>query len=51
MREADDELAHLEVNNVGKVFSEAIGGDVPSGTDAFDYFAACITAQTGEFNK
>jgi betaine-aldehyde dehydrogenase len=51
MREANDELAHLEVRDVGKVFSEAVSGDVPSGTDAFDYFAACITAQNGDFNK
>jgi len=43
MREANDELAHLEVRDVGKIFSEAVSGDVPSGTDAFDYFAACIT--------
>jgi hypothetical protein len=39
------------VRDVGKVFSEAVSGDVPSGTDAFDYFAACITAQNGDFNK
>jgi betaine-aldehyde dehydrogenase len=51
MREANDELARLEVRDVGKVFSEAVSGDVPSGTDAFDYFAACITAQNGDFNK
>ena len=51
MREANDELAHLEVRDVGKVFSEAVSGDVPSGTDAFDYFAACITTQNGDFNK
>ena len=51
MREANGELAHLEVRDVGKLFREAVSGDVPSGTDAFDYFAACITAQNGNFNK
>ena len=51
LREANDELAHLEVRDVGKVFSEAVSGDVPSGTDAFDYFAACVTTQSGDFNK
>ena len=51
MREANDELAHLEVRDVGKLFSEAVSGDVPSGIDAFDYYAACITAQNGDFNK
>ena len=31
MREANDELAHLEVRDVGKVYSEAVSADVPSG--------------------
>ena len=51
MREANEDLARLEVLDVGKAFGEAISGDVPSGTDAFDYFAACITAQQGDFDK
>ena len=51
MREAKDELAHLEVRDVGKLFNESVTGDVPSGIDAFDYFAACITTQNGDFNK
>jgi len=51
MREANDELAALEVQDVGKLYSEAVQGDVPSGTDAFTYFAAAITTQQGDFNK
>ena len=38
IREANDELAHLEVRDVVKVFSEAVSGDVPSGTGAFALF-------------
>ncbi len=37
MRAANAELAHLEVRDVGKLYSEAVSGDVPSGTDAFDF--------------
>jgi betaine-aldehyde dehydrogenase len=51
MREANDELARLEVQDVGKLFSEAVTSDVPSGTDAFDFFAAAITTQHGDFSK
>ena len=45
MREANAELARLEVMDVGKLYSEAESADVPSGTDAFDFFAAAITTQ------
>ena len=51
MREANDELARLEVLDVGKLYTEAESADVPSGTDAFDFFAAAITTQTGDYNK
>jgi betaine-aldehyde dehydrogenase len=51
MRAANDELAHLEVMDVGKLYAEAESGDVPSGADAFEYFAAAITTQPGDFNK
>ena len=37
MREANEELAHLEVLDVGKLYTEAKTADVPSGTDAFDF--------------
>lgn len=37
MREANAELARLEVMDVGKLYSEAESADVPSGTDAFDF--------------
>ena len=51
MREANAELARLEVMDVGKLYSEAESADVPSGTDAFDFFAAAITTQSGDYNK
>ena len=51
MREANAELAQLEVMDVGKLYAEAEAADVPSGTDAFDFFAAAITTQSGDYNK
>ena len=51
MREANAELAQLEVMDVGKLYAEAETADVPSGTDAFDFFAAAITTQSGDYNK
>ena len=51
MRETNAELARLEVMDVGKLYSEAESADVPSGTDAFDFFAAAITTQSGDYNK
>ena len=51
MREANAELAQLEVMDVGKLYAEAETADVPSGTDAFDFFAAAITTQLGDYNK
>jgi betaine-aldehyde dehydrogenase len=51
MREANAELAQLEVMDVGKLYAEAETADVPSGTDAFDFFAATITTQSGNYNK
>ena len=51
MREANAELAQLEVMDVGKLYIEAETADVPSGTDAFDFFAAAITTQSGDYNK
>lgn len=51
MREANAELAQLEVMDVGKLYAEAETADFPSGTDAFDFFAAAITTQSGNYNK
>ena len=48
MREANDELARLEVQDVGKLYSEAVSADVPSGPDALDYFASLTATMTGD---
>ena len=43
LRARNDELSRLEVMDVGKLYAEAETADAPSGTDAFDFFAAAIT--------
>ncbi|MBL6782689.1 MAG: betaine-aldehyde dehydrogenase [Alphaproteobacteria bacterium] len=47
LRDANDELSRLEVQDVGKVYAEAVSGDVPSGPDALEYFGAAIMTYTG----
>ena len=47
LREANEELSRLEVQDVGKLYSEAVSGDVPSGADAFEYFANLAATMTG----
>lgn len=47
LRDANDELSRLEVQDVGKVYAEAASGDVPSGPDALEYFGAAIMTYTG----
>ncbi|MGC6518282.1 MAG: betaine-aldehyde dehydrogenase [Candidatus Puniceispirillaceae bacterium] len=47
LHEANEELSRLEVMDVGKLYSEAVTGDVPSGADAFEYFANLTATLTG----
>ena len=47
LREANRELSRLEVMDVGKVYSEAVSGDVPSGPDVLEFFGAAIMTYTG----
>lgn len=47
LHDANEELARLEVQDVGKLYSEAVSGDVPSGADAFEYFANLAATMTG----
>lgn len=43
--EYNDKLAAEEVRDVGKLYSEAVSADVPSGAEAFEFFAnLCATA-------
>ena len=47
LHEANEELSRLEVQDVGKLYSEAVTGDVPSGADAFEFFANFAATMTG----
>ena len=47
LMEANEELSRLEVLDVGKVYSEAVSADVPSGPDALEFFGAAIMTYTG----
>lgn len=48
---ANEELSRLEVQDVGKVYSEAVSGDVPSGPDALEFFGAAIMTYTGTHHE
>jgi len=47
LREANDELSRLEVEDVGKVYAEARSADVPSGPDVLEYLGAAVMTYTG----
>ncbi len=49
--EANEELAALEVQDVGKLYSEAVSADVPSGSEAFEFAAALAMTQTGTAHR
>ena len=51
LREHNDELARIEVLDVGKVYGEAVSADVPSGADAMDFFAALAQTDTGDMRR
>lgn len=51
MRAHNDELARLEVMDVGKCLGEAVSADVPSGPDALAYFAALAQTETGSMHR
>ena len=48
---ANEELSRLEVEDVGKLYSEAVTGDVPSGAEAFEYFANLCATLHGTSHK
>ena len=44
LHQHNEELSALEVQDVGKVYAEAVSADVPSGAEAFEFFASlCAT--------
>lgn len=51
LRDANDELSRIEVKDVGKLYSEAVSADVPSGADAMDYFAALAQTFSGDMHR
>ena len=51
LREHNEELARIEVLDVGKVYGEAVSADVPSGADAMDFFAALAQTDTGDMRR
>lgn len=51
LRDANDELARLEVMDVGKLYAEAVSADVPSGADAMEYFGSLIQTASGDMHR
>ena len=51
LKDANEELSRLEVQDVGKLYSEAVTGDVPSGADAYEFFANLAATMTGTSHK
>ena len=44
-------LARMEVRDVGKAYREAVSADVPSGAEAFEFFASIAATQHGTSHK
>ena len=51
LRDRNDALSRLEVQDVGKCYGEAVSADVPSGADAMAYFAALAATETGDMHR
>lgn len=51
LREQNEMLSKLEVQDVGKAYSEAVSADVPSGADAFEFFASLCATYHGTSHK
>ena len=49
--ENNDALAAEEVRDVGKLYSEAVSADVPSGAEAFEFFASLCAVSHGTSHK
>ena len=51
LAEHNEELSKLEVRDVGKTLAEAISADVPSGAEAFEFFACLCSTYHGTSHK
>ena len=50
LRDRNDELARLEVQDTGKPIAEAVAVDVASGADCIEFFAAAAATLHGEYH-
>jgi len=51
LAEHNEELSRLEVRDVGKTYAEAVSADVPSGAEAFEFFASLCATYHGTSHK
>ena len=51
LKDANEELSQLEVRDVGKLYAEAVTGDVPSGADGYEFFANLAATMTGTSHR
>lgn len=51
LQDQNDQLSALEVRDVGKVYAEAVSADVPSGAEAFEFFASLCATYHGTSHK
>ncbi len=51
LRDHNEALSAIEVQDVGKVYAEAVSADVPSGAEAFEFFASLAATYHGTSHK
>ena len=51
LHQHNEELSALEVQDVGKVYAEAVSADVPSGAEAFEFFASLCATYHGTSHR
>ncbi len=51
LRDHNEALSTIEVQDVGKVYAEAVSADVPSGAEAFEFFASLAATYHGTSHK
>ena len=51
LRDHNEALSAIEVQDVGKVYAEAMSADVPSGAEAFEFFASLAATYHGTSHK
>ena len=51
LHQHNEELSALEVQDVGKVYAEAVSADVPSGAEAFEFFTSLCATYHGTSHR